>query len=96
METAEVKQIIEAGIKDSEAIVTADGNKYTAIVISDEFEGKTMLAEATYPPGTLGNEKSQVEVDFYVIPKTTMNLTAMSYCTKHGLWQSEPFEVKVD
>lgn len=45
METAEVKKIIEAGIKDSEAIVTADGNKYTAIVISDEFEGKTMLAE---------------------------------------------------
>ena len=45
METAEVKKIIEAGIKDSEAVVTADGNKYTAIVISDEFEGKTMLAE---------------------------------------------------
>ena len=45
METAEVKQIIEAGIKDSEAIVTADGNKYTAIVISDAFERKTMLAE---------------------------------------------------
>ena len=45
METTEVKRIIEAGIKDSEAIVTADGNKYTAIVVSDEFEGKTMLAE---------------------------------------------------
>lgn len=45
METTEVKNIIESGIKDSEAIVTADGNKYTAIVISDEFEGKSMLAE---------------------------------------------------
>ena len=45
METTEVKRIIEAGIKDSEAMVTADGNKYTAIVVSDEFEGKTMLAE---------------------------------------------------
>lgn len=45
METAEVKKIIEAGINDSEAIVTADGSKYTATVISDEFEGKTMLAE---------------------------------------------------
>ena len=45
METAEVKRIIEAGISDSEAIVTADGSKYTAIVISDEFEGKTMIAE---------------------------------------------------
>lgn len=45
METSEVKQIIEAGIPGSEATVTADGNKYTAIVVSDEFEGKTMLAE---------------------------------------------------
>ena len=45
METTEVKKIIEAGINNSEAMVTADGSKYTAIVISDEFEGKTMLAE---------------------------------------------------
>jgi acid stress-induced BolA-like protein IbaG/YrbA len=45
METEEVKNIIEAGIPGSEAIVTADGSKYTAIVVSDEFEGKTMLAE---------------------------------------------------
>ena len=45
METEEVKRIIEAGIKDCEAIVTVDGSKYTAIVISDEFEGKTMIAE---------------------------------------------------
>jgi acid stress-induced BolA-like protein IbaG/YrbA len=45
MDTSEVKQIIEAGINDSEAIVTADGNKYTAIVVADEFEGKSMLAE---------------------------------------------------
>jgi len=45
METIEVKRIIEAGIEDCEAIVTADGSKYTAIVISDAFEGKTMVAE---------------------------------------------------
>ena len=45
METAEVEKIIEAGIADSKAMVTADGSKYTAIVVSDAFEGKTMLAE---------------------------------------------------
>ena len=45
MEPSEVKKIIEAGIPDCEAIVTADGNKYTATVISDAFEGKTMVAE---------------------------------------------------
>ena len=45
METSEIKSIIEAGINDCEATVTADGSKYTAIVVSDEFEGKTLVAE---------------------------------------------------
>jgi acid stress-induced BolA-like protein IbaG/YrbA len=45
METSEVKKIIEAGIEGSEATVTVDGSKYTAIVVSDVFEGKTMIAE---------------------------------------------------
>lgn len=45
METTEVQKIIEAGINGCEAMVTADGSKYTAIVVSDEFEGKTMVAE---------------------------------------------------
>ena len=45
MEPSQVKQIIEAGIPGSEATVTSDGSKYTAIVVSDAFEGKTMLAE---------------------------------------------------
>ncbi len=45
METTEVKRIIEAGIAGCEATVTADGSKYTAVVVSDEFEGKTMVAE---------------------------------------------------
>ncbi len=45
MQTDEVKRIIETGIKDSEAKVTADGSKYTAIVIADIFEGMSMVAE---------------------------------------------------
>ncbi len=45
METTEVQKIIQAGINDSEVKVTAGGSKYTAIVVSDEFEGKTMVAE---------------------------------------------------
>lgn len=56
---------------------------------------ETLMAETSFPPGTLGNQKSQAEVDFYIIPKLSMNLSAMSYCTKHGLWQSESVEVKV-
>jgi acid stress-induced BolA-like protein IbaG/YrbA len=45
METSEVKKCIEAGIPGAEATVTADGTKYTAIVVSPEFEGKSMIAE---------------------------------------------------
>ena len=45
METSEVKKIIEAGIAGSDETVTADGSKYTAVVVSDVFEGMTMVAE---------------------------------------------------
>lgn len=45
MDPDEVKSIIEKGISGSEANVTADGNKYTAVVISEAFEGLSMVAE---------------------------------------------------
>ncbi len=57
---------------------------------------ETLLAEARYYPGTMGNKLGNIEVEFTVVmPQVSMNLTALSYCTKHGLWQSEPFLVKV-
>lgn len=56
---------------------------------------ETFLAQAIFGPGILGNQTSQMEVDFYIIPKNRMLLTALSNCTKHGLWQSEAREVKV-
>ena len=45
MEASEVKKCIEDGIPGSEAMVTADGSKYNVVVVSPEFEGKTMIAE---------------------------------------------------
>ncbi|NPA16628.1 class II SORL domain-containing protein [Persephonella sp.] len=60
------------------------------------WDGDTLLGQATFTPGTLGNERGQVEVDFYIVPKSDkLKLNAMSYCTKHGLWQSEYVEVEV-
>jgi len=57
---------------------------------------ETFLAEAHFAPGALGNKPEHVEVDFYIVPGTvTMNLSAMSVCTKHGLWQSESKEVSI-
>jgi len=58
------------------------------------WDGETMLAESVFMAGALGNEPGHVEVDFHIVPKKKMKLTAMAYCTKHGLWQSD--EVVVD
>ena len=56
---------------------------------------ETFLAEVHFTPGMMANQPSQIEVDFYLVPKLTMNLAAMAVCTKHGLWQSDPVEVRV-
>ncbi len=61
------------------------------------FDGETQLGAATYFAGANGGQgtKSQAEVTFYVVPSKKMKLQAISYCTKHGLWQSDPVEVSV-
>ncbi len=60
------------------------------------WDGETLLAQANYEPGTLGNMSNQLEVDFYVVPtKSKMKLSAAAYCTKHGLWTNETKVVKV-
>jgi len=56
---------------------------------------ETFLAEAHFAPGTLANLSGNLEVDFYIVPKVSMNLSAMAVCTNHGLWQSDPVEVNV-
>ncbi|NPA54888.1 MAG: dethiobiotin synthase [Epsilonproteobacteria bacterium] len=60
------------------------------------FNGDTLLAEARFPAGTLANQKDHVEVDFHIIPTKNLNLTAIAYCTKHGLWQSQEVAVEVE
>jgi superoxide reductase len=57
---------------------------------------ETLLAEARYTAGVYGSKPSHFEVGFYIVaPEVSMNLSAMSVCTKHGLWQSEDKPVKV-
>jgi len=41
----DVKTLIEKGIPGSQAIISGEGCNLAATVISDQFEGKTMLAE---------------------------------------------------
>ncbi len=45
MQVEDIKKLIEAAIEDCEATVTEAGGKYTAVVVSPVFEGKTMIAE---------------------------------------------------
>jgi superoxide reductase len=56
---------------------------------------ETLIAQANFSPGMMGNKPAHVEVDFYIVPKVSMNLSVMAVCTKHGLWQSESKEIKV-
>ncbi len=41
----EIKALIERGVPNSEAIVNGDGGKYEATVISECFEGMSMVKE---------------------------------------------------
>ena len=45
MSPDDVKSLIEEGIPGSEAFVSGEGCNLNVSVISDSFEGKTMLAE---------------------------------------------------
>lgn len=60
------------------------------------WDGERMLAKTSFLAGAMGSAPSQVEVDFYVVPTKTMKITALAYCTKHGLWQSDEKTVEVD
>jgi superoxide reductase len=66
------------------------------ISVMQLWNRETLLAEARYTAGVFGNVPSHAEIDFYIVaPEVSMNLSAMSVCTKHGLWQSEDKLVKV-
>ena len=63
------------------------------------FNRESLLAEANFVAGALGGQgqKGQAEVTFNIVPSgSKMTLTAMAYCTKHGLWECDPVEVAVE
>ena len=78
------------------------GNEY---VHPDDFDhyikyiqlwnGEVLLAQSEFAAGALGSKPGHAEVDFHIVPSKSLNLVAMAYCTKHGVWQSDPKAVKV-
>lgn len=45
MSAEDVKKLIEEGVEGAQAIISGEGCNLEAVVISDVFEGKSMLAE---------------------------------------------------
>ena len=70
-----------------------DADHYIAWV--QLWNGEKMLAQANFIEGAMGNQPVNLEVDFYIVPKKNMKLTAQAFCTKHGLWQSDEIQVSV-
>jgi acid stress-induced BolA-like protein IbaG/YrbA len=55
MQVEEVKAMIEAGLSSVEVRVSGDGSHFDVIVISEEFEGKSMVQKQRMVFATLGD-----------------------------------------
>ena len=94
-ETVKRGEKFEVKVKLGEEYTHPDEAEHFISVIQ-LLNRETLLAETRYTAGAYGNVPSHFEVNFYIVaPEVSMNLSAMSVCTKHGLWQSEDRQVKV-
>lgn len=61
------------------------------------FNGQTKLAEASFMAGALGGQgkKGHQTVIFNIVLEKNAKLIAHAYCTKHGVWESDPVAVEV-
>lgn len=72
-----------------------DMNHYISSVAL--YNRDTKIAEATFFAGSQGGQdkKGNTRVTFGVVLDKNAKLTAQSYCTNHGIWQSVPKDVSV-
>lgn len=68
-----IKAMIETGIPGCEASVTGDGSHFDAIVVSDVFDGKTMVDEQRMVYATLGDRISTGEIHALSIKAYTVS-----------------------
>ena len=55
MHASELEAIIKAGIQDAEVIVKGEGDHYEATVVSQQFEGRSMVQQHQMVYATLGD-----------------------------------------
>jgi superoxide reductase len=87
------------------AVTVKVGNEYAHLDDFDHFisnvslyNGESLLGRADFISGTLGGqgEKGHAEVTFNIVPSgKKLKLVAQAYCTKHGVWESDPVAVAV-
>lgn len=56
-----IKQLIEAGLPNSEAFVDGDGHHFEAVIVCDDFAGKSMVQQHQMVYGALG-DKMKAEI----------------------------------
>jgi len=96
--TAKAGQKFSVTVRVGKEYTHPDDNDHYIKSIS-LYNRETLLAEANFTAGALGGQgqKGQAEVTFQIVPAgKKLELTAMSYCTKHGLWECDPVEVTVE
>jgi len=61
------------------------------------YNKDTKVAEATFFAGSQGGQdkKGNTRVSFGVVLEKDATLVAHAYCTKHGVWESQPEAVAV-
>lgn len=55
MSDSDIKSLIEQGIPGSQVMLSGEGCNFNAIVISDQFEGKSLLQQQRMVYATLGD-----------------------------------------
>lgn len=63
------------------------------------WNGERLLAEAHFAQGLHGGQgaRGNTTVTFNLVPTAgALELTALAYCNRHGLWTSSPVRVEVE
>lgn len=71
METSEVQRLIEAGLPGATVTVTGDGSHFQALVVSDAFEGKSLVAKQKMVYATVNDLITSGELHAFTIKAHT-------------------------
>lgn len=95
-QTAKAGEAVSITVKVGEEYQHPDDMDHYISTVS-LYNKETKIAEATFFAGSQGGQdkKGNTTVTFSVVLDKDAKLVAHSYCTKHGLWESLPAEVKV-